>query len=486
MIDVRLSKYTVDVDDPIVVSVSGHEGVHHTTQIGVVVVDLNDVDNAWTVKTVLPARVSDGTVQTTIHRAGGSQPDKMLEIRVLELQSSEGTIATLAGGRDFPRTFFCTRAHAEEPSMIYEEVVSAAGEVEKERETRLAVPLGDPWDPEAAEFRVLMFVERLLLTNYMRVPGIELLPLSNGNPATDEANIVNSVLAELGWNAGVDPSWWADKNSRERPILLVRIGRVFAATHEKALLLAHQRRDRLLDIMALQRGSSGVPFATVVQKLVDAEGGKYTQARIYPEGKPYTGNLSGGGVSGEDSRSLLVLDRAAGDDSFLRLCVSLYNVAQADGHPDFQYFRYWSLLEVLAAKRVESGTRVTDFEGQPLSAGNTAATTDSARGRVYELIKRWMQSRNHSEQNFTRPVSRSLWDMVSIWYARRNATAHYGAFVVGDPRQQSKSWYRRALESHDAAEQQGGIDICHLNLREATKAVLLWELRAAFSASENE
>lgn len=392
----------------------------------------------------------------------------------------------LWGGRDFPRTFFRTRAHPDESTLTAEEAASAAEEVEKEREARLAVPLGDSQAPDATEFRALMFVERLLLTNYMRVPGIELLPLSSGNPATGEAEIVNSVLAELDWNAGVDPSQWTDKSSRERPILLVRIARIFAATHEEALLLAHQRRDRLLDIMALQRGSSGVPFATVVQKLVDVEGGRYAEARIYPEGKAYTGNLVGGGVSGEDSQTLLVLDQATEGDPFLRLCVSLFKEAQSESHPDFQYFRYWSLLEVLAADRITAGSKVTDFGGQPLSAGNTPATTGNARGRVYELIKQWMQRRNHSEHNFASPVSESLWDMVGIWYARRNATAHYGAFVVGDPRQQSQNWYERALESHNAAEQQGGIDMCLFNLREATKTVLLWELRAAFSASDKE
>ena len=112
MIDVRLSEYTVDVNDPIFISVSGHEGVPCTTQIGVVVVDLSDIDNAWTVKTVLPTRVSDGTVQTTLHRAGGSQPNKTREIRVLELQGSEGTIATLVGEQGFPRTFFLQHASA--------------------------------------------------------------------------------------------------------------------------------------------------------------------------------------------------------------------------------------------------------------------------------------------------------------------------------------------------------------------------------------
>jgi hypothetical protein len=445
----------------------------------VVVFDLSDVDAAWTVKTILPAQVSEGVVEATLARAGGTKPGKTYEVKVVELRSPGGTMATLIGGQDFPRTFFRTRAHPNEPKMTAEEVSAMAIEVEREREVRFNTPLGDPQAPEAAEFRVLMLVERLLLTNYMRVPGIELLPLSSGNPATDEAEIINRVLDEVGWNAGVNTAQWAEKSARERPIVLIRVPRLFATAHEHALWLVHRRRDRLLNLMALYRGSSGVPFATVVQKLVDAKNGRYAGARIYPEGKPYTGDIVGGGVSGEDSRALFTHDRAAEADPLLRLCVSLYREARTETNPDFAYFRYWSLLEVLATERIEAGSEVADFRGNPILVGGEPAKTSHARGRVYELLKRWMRKREYSEQSFTRPVSESLWEAVGIWNARRNATAHYGAFVVEDQRQQSQSWYRRALKSYDALVQHEGIDLVLFNLEDATNKVLQWELFAA-------
>jgi len=220
------------------------------------VVDLSDVDAAWTVKSIFPARVSKGVVETTLARGGGTKPGRIYEIALLELREAETTIETLVAGRDFPRTFFRTRAHANEPTMTADEVAAAASDIEKERETRFAVPLGDPEESGATEFRILMLVERLLLTNYMRVPGIELLPLSRGNTATDEAGIVNQVLTELGWNARVEPDRWAENSARERPIVLIRVPRLFATAHEHALWLAHRRRDRLLDLLSLYRGSS--------------------------------------------------------------------------------------------------------------------------------------------------------------------------------------------------------------------------------------
>lgn len=173
---------------------------------------------------MVPVQVSDRRLQATLPRAGGPEPDKTYEVKALELQGSdEFTIAMLVGGRDFPRLFFRTRAHPDEPAMTAEDVAAAAYQIEKEREAQFVVPLGDADDLETVEFRVLMLVERLRLTNYMRVPGIELLPLSAGNAAIDEARIVNQVLAELGWNAGVNLGWWAETSSRERPVLLIRV-----------------------------------------------------------------------------------------------------------------------------------------------------------------------------------------------------------------------------------------------------------------------
>lgn len=48
------------------------------------------------------------------------------------------------------------------------------------------------------------------------------------------------------------------------------------------------------------------------------------------------------------------------------------------------------------------------------------------------------------EASFVRPAN-DLYEAVRAWYARRNATAHYGLFVPGDPQQTSQSWYKRAL-----------------------------------------
>jgi hypothetical protein len=265
--------------------------------------------------------------------------------------------------------------------------------------------------------------------------------------------------------------------------LLVRAERVFAATHEEALRLAHDKRDQLLDLMALHRQSSGVSFATVVQKLGDPISARYDDTRFLSEAQSYGGNLLGGFISGEDQHTLLGHDRATAADPFLALCLSLYRDAESENDADFAYFRYWSVLELIASERVVVNSPVTDFSGQPILVKNQQARTSHPHGRVYELLKRHMQTRNSAEQNFVGPPSTSLWEEVGVWYTFRNATAHHGGFRVDDPNQQSQPWYQAALAVDNAIAQQGGV-VDHLrNLERAARSVMHWELDAAVPRS---
>ncbi len=247
--------------------------------------------------------------------------------------------------------------------------------------------------------------------------------------------------------------------------------------------LAHNRRDRLLELLAFRRNSSGVPFATVIQKL-DGATGQYTETRIYPEVEIYSGNLLGGFLSGEDQSVLLADDRAIHSDPFLGFILYLHMEAQAEKDLDFAYFRYWNLLETIAAERVESGTPVTGFDGkQILKEDGKPFDTDGVRGRVYELVKRGMQVRDRTEEFFAaaQELSVSLWDAVYVWYAFRNATAHHGGYNPDDPNQQRQKWYRAAVEAQLAgAQPRGGAPDPYFSyLKDVTTDVVRWELEEA-------
>ena len=60
--------------------------------------------------------------------------------------------------------------------------------------------------------------------------------------------------------------------------------------------------------------------------------------------------------------------------------------------------------------------------------------------RVYALLKPAFGEGRMDEASAVTPAA-DLYEAVRAWYARRNATAHYGRFDVQDNRQRSRTWF---------------------------------------------
>jgi hypothetical protein len=144
---------------------------------------------------------------------------------------------------------------------------------------------------------------------------------------------------------------------------------------------------------------------------------------------------------------LILGSESVANDPRLGLLVSLFRDAQAEREVDFAFFRYWNLLEVVAATQIPAGRPVTDFSGSPLMDGTKGANTASPRGRVYESLKRLMTLGAMSESSFVSAPAQNLWDTVGMWYGFRHAAAHHGGFRVGDAVQSRQPWYRLALSA---------------------------------------
>lgn len=442
--------------------------------MGLELYGVEEAETAFRFGTGLPANVLNGKLVATIEGtvAERLREGRLYEIAYVKLADAQGNeLVSLLGGMAFPRTFFRVKADPEEPDLTAEEAAESARDVQARSEEMYAEPLGDPALPGAEEFRVMMFVERLLLTGRLRVPGVQMAPLieseqpvrkSFGLASSDELELITHVLRDMDWmdpRASVDPAWWRDNSSTNRPVALMHAPRVIAVSHDHALQIAHNRRDYLLRLLAFHRNYSGSPFATAVQ-MFDPATGHYGEARVYPEFERYTGNLLGGFVSGENQSLLLSDDRAMRSDPFLGFVLHLHAEAQAEKDLDFAYFRYWNLLEAIAGERVEMGIPVTDFEGVVIltADGKKPFTTSGARGRVYEIVKRGMQSRGADENLYqqARDLSLSLWDAVYVWYGFRNATAHHGGFNPDDPNQQRQPWYQAVLRAQQNGAQPRG------------------------------
>jgi hypothetical protein len=316
------------------------------------------------------------------------------------------------------------------------------------QQSRYDAPLGDPNGAGVLEHRVLCVVERLLLTIPMRLSGVSVAPLAQGagNPALDELRLLHAVLGDLGWATHVKDEWWASTSQSARPWAIMLFPEVWALDLEGAAELAWAERDRLLGMLALNRGASGRALATVVEQRRDAEVGPF---RVYSEDERYGGNLVGGFIAGESQHDLLAQDAALRHDQGLLLYLRLFRQALADLSADARFFRLWSILETFSGVELPSGYVVRLLNGRAWPGRQN--TTDFAQPRVYELLKRHIQEAAIDEASFVSPAP-DLQAAVGGWYARRNATAHYGAFLPGDAVQQGQSWYQRAVSTRAGAQ----------------------------------
>ncbi|MCQ1954476.1 hypothetical protein [Arthrobacter sp. zg-Y238] len=320
------------------------------------------------------------------------------------------------------------------------EVVARYADIQKSQYERYGVPLGDPTVPGSSHYRIACIVQGLLLTTQMRLPGIRVFGIEARPSGADAEQLVNSAIAQLGWSAQPLQPGWAEAFGRHQPVSVFAFENVFAESIELAMQICTEARDNLLSILSVNRGASGRPVVTCVEQLQD---GETIASKFRFEQSTYRGNLIGGILAGENQSQLVLQQTALNHDPLLKLCLDLFREAQADPSPDARYFRLWSALETLAIGRIEAGRPVTRLDGTPWP-GNLDSS--KAAPRVYQLIagRLFRSTMPIDEQSMVHPAP-DLASAVTHWYARRNATAHYGRFMVGDPDQMARNWYRKAL-----------------------------------------
>jgi len=308
----------------------------------------------------------------------------------------------------------------------------------------------------------------------MRLAGVEVLPVAVRPRGEEQRAMVDALLTQLGWPTRVDPQAWGDRVEPSRPWTAIVCAPVWAQTLEEAAALAWAARDELVAVLGLNRGARGRSVATVIEQRQPDDSIRH---RVYVEDARYGGNLLGGFASGEDQAGLLAQQAAMRTDALLRLCVDLYSEALADPSSDARYLRLWSLLETLSGARLQGGQPVQRLDGTTWP--DPPGTTSAAAPRVYRLVADHLRARSVDEASFVSPAS-DLYEALRGWYARRNATGHYGRFVVGDPRQTARGWYARAQQTVPVA---GSPDAWLMTLQHVTASVLQWELMSVGSSA---
>jgi hypothetical protein len=322
-----------------------------------------------------------------------------------------------------------------------DDVEALRARIEHQQATRYSTPLGDSHGPNTIEHRVLCVIERLLVTRHLRLPGVQILPVTRRPDGSDQYSLLDDIIRAIGWSAPSGPAIaladWRRIVEANRPWTSIVCNQVFAEDFNSAAALAWEQRDRLIAVLGLSRGARGRPVATFVQQRQPDDTIKY---RCFVEDQRYTGNLVGGFISGEDQRGLLVNVAGMQSDPLVSLLVDLFAEALADHSADARYLRFWSILETLSGARIPDGQPVALLDGSRFPGGGT---TSQAAPRVYQLLADRIVSSGINEASVVAPAA-NLYEAVRAWYARRNATGHYGRLDPTDPRQSGQNWMRWA------------------------------------------
>lgn len=333
-----------------------------------------------------------------------------------------------------------------------------------EREARYNVPIVADGQVQLTEHRALYIVDQLLVGSTIKLPGVVIQPIAEPPVGADFRNAIARAAEQAGW-PGRPPSAWGSLYGARHPMVIVMMPRILAADYQTAGALADRSVDDVLDVFSIARGSRGVPVVSLLESL-EGEGRVHPRFRFLSPG--YGGNYATGPLAGESPHDLLRMMESLHADPRVRLCVTMYGAALAETDPDAKYYRFWSILELLSMSSVGAGERVRLEDGSFWPDGGT---TDHAGPRVYALIQSAIGGINSA--SLANPAA-NLYELVRAWYGRRNATVHYGRFVVTDAMQARTNWYEWARRT--VAPGEAGFDLWLRSVQEICTIVLRYEL----------
>ena len=300
-------------------------------------------------------------------------------------------------------------------------------------------PVGDPSNPSNRLHRSVVLLAGVLTTRHVIYPGLITIPLAERPVDREHRELLNGFLRSLHLPVLVDEGKWADSKASRYPMTAVLIPQVWAPDFDDAHRIARELVERLQLVLAINRLAKASPVALVIEQ---RQADNSSQSRIYPYETRYEGNLLGGDLAGE-SPDILVGDfKRLNDDPLVSLCAGLFAEAIAERNEDFKFFKYWSVLETLSERLGDEGP-VALLTGSDWP--ETIGPMDPGP-RVYSMLAKILTDSSMSEDSLPGPAT-DLYELVQVFKARRNATAHYGGFAPANAAQQARGWFSNASKS---------------------------------------
>ncbi|MHB8405253.1 MAG: hypothetical protein ACYDCJ_07510 [Gammaproteobacteria bacterium] len=388
------------------------------------------------------------------------------EIRLIRLHdpinSNMAPLVDFVSGKDFRRQIFEVVASPET-----QRTTSALLDAVQQRETELERVFLSPVDirkhesPNASEYSVFVFVRDVLIGTRIRFHNFELVPTQSGLDSRDPLEFVNWFLRErtLTGLQFVYKDCLAERSRQSNPVCVVHFPAIVSSSIDEARDYCIEQTNKLLLVLSLSRDAGAIPFEVVV---LDRRIGNATKFSI---SSPYVGNLLTGHLSGESAESLDTYLAGLSRESINSFLVGLYREARRDRNPDFQYVRFWQILETMAeSNNYDPTSPLLDFEGNVLMDGTHARQSKGSVNIVFRLLR-----------DTGIGSTDDTWKNVNVWFAFRNAVAHHGSIARYPElsRANVRTW---AKLGHEEIAGTPGHDQFLWTLKEDTKLLLMRKL----------
>lgn len=311
----------------------------------------------------------------------------------------------------------------ESSEISYQNLIEKYITINKERDNDFLSGIGDSSNSkERNVYLGIVFIKNCLLTTRMRIGQYELIPYERMG-FDSELQVVNSFFSDYGLEVEFDEKSISEKYSGTHPVAVVHFPVVYASSEIEALKIIFDESSKLNNILSVMRMSNGNILGMVV--INKKTGEKNIELGV----NNYHGNILGGFLSGENPSILKKRIEIVRNNTQKQLMLSLYNEALNEMKPDFQYFRFWNLLELIARSKDYIGISMTEWDGTPIKnkKGHVRKIQDDACDLVYELIKSCFKSIGKNESEFADKVNnKTIKEQMEIWYRHRNCVVHSG------------------------------------------------------------
>lgn len=163
---------------------------------------------------------------------------------------------------------------------------------------------------------------------------------------------------------------------------MVHFPALLASSFEEVRDHCIDKTNDLLLALALTRDAGGTIFDLVSLNRRSGDAMKFSVS------SSYVGNMLTGHLSGEGAERIDAYLRGLQDETMNHFLVSLYKEARRERSRDFQYVRFWQILETIAEGRnYDPNALLLDYDGNPMVDGGQHRRIKGSIAIVFNLLR---------------------------------------------------------------------------------------------------